>query len=292
MKFEDIVKDAQQVRENVEKKQTASINKTRNYSTLAYLFSKSILNPGKSIGIKRVPENPKPQGTPVDGGIGKKNYLKLCELMVNWFEKHGEAPAYLPFDNGTRKIKIAIWVWTYATARIVLYYNVHKELPNKVLVTNVPFRKPEPIVIPKPKTTTEEVFDYFCKKFGKPSTIDGALSKIQGNGYGYYYDDKYSNKEAIDRMANGYGVNCTDSCHVFWHIGKALGYEVRGIHIYCLGGDGHIRLQFKHPVNTEGSWINRDPAAVLNGNDVSSIWCSSGTHIGTNPDWFLENLNK
>ena len=151
------------------------------------------------------------------------------------------------------------------------------------------------MVFSKPSTsTTNEFYNYFVKVFGKVSTIDEAFGKIKDRGYAYYYDDKYSNKTSVDRIKSKWGVNCTDSCQLFWHIGKALGYDVRCIHVKCSGGDGHVRLQFKHSKHTGGNWINRDPAAILsaNGQPLTYIWCSSGTKLAVNPSWFLENLNR
>ena len=279
MKYKDIVECAKKVIYNVENKQTASINRTRNYTTLAYVFSNAITRIGRDAGIKKIKENNKKVGYPIDKNIGKKEYLDACKWYVEWCNTHNyTAPSYVKIDKG-----INVWVWTYTTAKIIVYYNLHKELPNYVYTTNKYFRKP---------VTEDEVYNYFTKVFGKVSTIDEALEKIQSRGYGYYYDDRYSNKESIDRMKNGYGVNCTDSCHVFYHIGKALGYDVRAIHVLCRGGDGHIRLQLRHKTHTGNTWINRDPASCLNGNDVTDIWCSNGTYLSTNPDWFLENLNR
>ena len=51
MKFKDIVTLANQVKKNVETKHSASVTYTRNYTTLAYLFSQSILKIGKDVGI-------------------------------------------------------------------------------------------------------------------------------------------------------------------------------------------------------------------------------------------------
>lgn len=297
MKWKEIVKDAEQCIYNVEHKRSASINNVRDFNTLGYLFSSAILRVNKynkpmATGIKRIKSNPNYQGTAIDGGIGKQNYLKLCQLMVNWCEKNNyTAPSYLRYLD----YKIIGWVWTYAVARIVKYYDVHKKLPSKVLVTHKPFVPPEPpkpAPTPKPKSYSEEIFDYFTSKFGSVDCIDDALEKVQGNGYGYYYDDVYSNRTSIDRMADGDGVNCTDSCHVFWHIGIVLGYDVQCIHVMCRGGDGHVRLQFRHDRNTDGEWIDRDPAAVLDGNNVEDIWCSNGEYLSTDPDWFLENLYR
>ena len=147
---------------------------------------------------------------------------------------------------------------------------------------------------PQPKSYSQQILEAFEAKFGSVSTIDGALAKVCDWGYAYYYDDRYSNLESINRIYRGLGINCTDACHLFWHIGKALGYDVRCIHVGCRGGDGHVRLQFRHPSRTGGAWINRDPAAVLsaNGQGVIYCWCLDGTTWAIDPSWFLENLYR
>ena len=147
---------------------------------------------------------------------------------------------------------------------------------------------------PQPKSYSQQILEAFEAKFGSVSTIDGALAKVCDWGYAYYYDDRYSNLESINRIYRGLGINCTDACHLFWHIAKALGYEVRCIHVGCRGGDGHVRLQFRHPSRTGGAWINRDPAAVLsaNGQGVTYCWCLDGTTWAIDPSWFLENLYR
>lgn len=167
MKFNDIVSLAKQVKKNVETKQSASVTYTRNYTTLAYLFSKAILNIGKDVGIKYVPENQKPQSGHVNGGIGIKNCQKLCQLYINWADKHNEAPAYLRFNDK----KIAIWVWAYATAGIIIYYTEHNELPMKVHVSDSPFQKKK---VEVPKKT--------FKKYGH-ATERGCDNIGQNNGY-------------------------------------------------------------------------------------------------------------
>ena len=136
MKYDEIVELAEKCIDNTVNKHTASVNYTQNYTTNAYIFSKSILNIGKAISVKKVPVNPKPQHSVINGGIGINNIKKLCQLMVNWVDQHGEAPAYLAFDNGVRKYKIGIDTWAYATARVVKYYSEKKKLPNKIIVTS------------------------------------------------------------------------------------------------------------------------------------------------------------
>lgn len=132
MKNNDIVKLAKKCVYNVEKKHTANIDNTRNYTTNAYIFSKSILKPGKDVGVKKIPVNPKPQHSSVNGGIGIKNFTTLCQLYVNSCDKNKKAPSYLMFN----KKKIGVDTWAYATARVVTYYAEKKKLPNKVMITS------------------------------------------------------------------------------------------------------------------------------------------------------------
>lgn len=190
-------------------------------------------------------------------------------------------------DDGLYKLNINLNQGTYDLKTEYLGNDYFKPstINNTVTVLEKP---PEPQPQPTPKTYSEELLDYFKSKFGDVDCIDDCLESIQGNGYGYYYDDSYSNYESINRMYNGYGVNCTDSCQVFWHLGIALGYDVRCLHIGCRGGDGHVRLQF----NRGDGWFDRDPASVLNGNSIDSIWCGNGYLWDTNPEWFLENVNR
>ena len=209
-----------------------------------------------------------------------------CKRVYNHIEKNGEVPnRVLCYTGKNDYTYVDIRHWIYYIAKTIVYYDTNMKLPNYTLYNSNQFVKPAP----KPKSYSEEILDYFISKFGNVSCIDDALAKIRNRGYGYYYDDRYSNKTSIDRMRNGQGVNCTDASQLFWHIGKALGYDVKAIHIKCRGGDGHIRLQF----NKNGSgWFNRDPASVLDGECVECIWCGNGTYLATNPQWFMSNLYK
>ena len=150
-------------------------------------------------------------------------------------------------------------------------------------------REPETTPAEEEKTYSQQILEYFESKFGEMTCIDDCLKAIQGKGYGYYYDDAYTNYTSINRMKNGSGVNCTDSCHVFWHLAVALGYRVEVLHIQCSGGDGHVRLELER----EGTGtFYRDPAAVLDGNSINYNWCTSGYTIAVNPDWFFEDLYR
>ena len=283
-----IAKMAKEVKEYVAKKYAIpSKSQGHTYPEYTYLFAKTIVSPNKDYAKKTIQKAPSPSGNTISRTIKKSDYIKLAKNLITFVNKHGRLPNYLTYGG----YKIRTKVYIDAFARIVNWYYTHdKTMPNYVNMNSKAFTKPATA-----SASQDAVFNYFVKKFGKVSSIDEALEKVKDRGYGYYYDDVYSNKTSIDRMYSQSGINCTDSCQVFWHIAKALGYEVQCIHVRCSGGDGHVRLKLKHSKNTSGNWIYRDPAAVLsdNGQPVTYNWCTSGyTLLGTNPSWFLENVNR
>lgn len=282
--IKEINKIAETVKNNVEKKQKLPIISGYSFAEYGYILAKSVIYPGKDITKIKVNPAPAPTGTGISRSIDKSDYIKLAKNFVNFIEQKKQLPNFSYFLS----YKIIPKLLIYCFAKIVVYYKEHKALPNycnfnsKIFLTN------------QKTVSNDDVFNYFVKIFGNVKTIDDAFSKIKERGYAYYYDDIYNNKNSIDRIKANRGVNCTDSCQVFWHIGKALGYEVRCIHVKCQGGDGHVRLQFKHKTNTNNKWINRDPAAILskNGQPLTYIWCANGTQLAINPNWFLENVNR
>lgn len=271
------------VKNTVEKKQSFPVRSDYTYKEYCYLLAKSVLSPNKDIPSKKVEAPTNPISSNMSRSIDKADYLKIAKNVVQFIDNNGRLPNYVQFGN----YKISHKMYIYAFAKIVVYYKDNKRLPSYCNFNTNVFKKITPV-------SNDEVFNYFVKKFGKVSTIDEAFNKVKERGYAYYYDDQYSNKKAIDRIKSKLGINCTDSCQVFWHIAKALGYDVRCIHVRCSSGGGHVRLQLKHSKHTGGNWINRDPACILsqNGKALTEIWCSNGTKLATNPKWFLDNVNR
>lgn len=287
-----LAKIAKEVKTSVEKnkkipsKTDAGIGYT--YPEYAYVLAKAIITPGRDVGHKsNVGKAPNPTGTTISRTIKKTDYVGLAKNLVSYIDKNGRLPNYLTYGG----YKIRPRVYIDAFARIVNFYYEKKSMPAYVNVNSKAFT--EETKTASTNTSKDEVFAYFVKKFGDVSTIDGALKKVQARGYGYYYDDVYSNKTAIDRMYSKSGINCTDSCQVFWHIAKALGYDVHCLHVQCSTG-GHVRLKLRHSKHTEGSWIHRDPACVLsdNGKPINAIWCSNAPLNATDPSWFMANVNR
>ena len=276
--YKTIVEKAKIIKKSVEQNQ-----KMLNHRW-GYYFAKAILNPGKNIpNIGKYTYAPRQHGDHISTQIQKKDYLDCCKRVCLYVEKNKTMPNFVQWGN--RKIKTDDF--TYNFAKIIVWYDNHKTLP---AYNNINTK-----IWNKPTEYADDIYNYFVKKLGKfDNTIDGALSLIDGNGYAGYSDDYYSNKTSIDRMADYDGINCTDSCHVFFNIAKHLiklgkYRKVECIHVGCLSGVGHVRLRLQL---NDGPWIYRDPASVLDGNGVTSNWCMNGEYWATNPSWFMENLER
>lgn len=198
------------------------------------------------------------------------------------------------FDN-----KDLSFLPNYVTGQdnVKYYKNTFVSMANRVSAYEVANgRSPAIVYINDPKgngttsNTTDATLKKFTDKFGSVTDIDSCLTKIKGRGYSGYFNSAYNTDETINRIYNRKGVNCTDSSQLFYRLALALGYDVQFVQVRCSSGTGHVRLRLKHNVNTEGSWILRDPAAVLSGNAVTYNWCTTGTLLAYDPAWIFSDL--
>ena len=272
--YKTILARARTMKKSVESEQKVGVN-----VKWSYYFAQSILNPKKDIEkIGSFAKAPKPAGDYISNQIYKNDYLDVCKKLVKFVENHKRLPNYVSW-NGK---KIRTRDYAYNLAKILVYFADHKELPN---YNNINTK-----IWVKPKEYPQEGYDYLVKKTGKKfKTLDDLLAYIRDYfNYEFYSDDKKSNKEVIDSRAG----NCTDLLQMVINAAKAMGYDCKCIHVECrASGIGHVWGKFKHKVNTENTWINRDPSAVC-GNSVRNMWCEDGYLLATDPSWFLENLNR
>ena len=244
-----------------------------------YYFAKSILSPKKDITKISFNTASNPVGTKISRQVKKTEYTDMAKRLVNYVEKHKQLPNYITL--GSHQVRTRLYVLMFA--KILVSYSKNNKFPDEVNVNYKAFTKPV--------ETGNAVYDYFVKKTGKKfTTIDDVLAYVKKYGsYSFYFDDHQSNKEVTDTMS----ANCTDWLQWLINMAKAMGYEWKAIHVKCrVSGTGHVRGQFRHPKNTNGNWINRDPAAVADGGSITSIWCENGYKLGENPSWFLANLNR
>lgn len=218
------------------------------------------------------------------GGLQNNNINEYVECAI---EDNKSNLTFLP-NYVTNPVGVKYYKDTYVdmAQRVSAYEILNGKSPAIVYIQN----PNNNTTVNATTTTVNDTYNYFTKKFGSITDFDSALAKIQGRGYAYYYNSKYTNTTCIDRMYNKQGINCTDSAQVMYKVALALGYTVQFIHIKCSGGDGHIRLRLKHSKNTGGKWIYRDPAAVLKGGSITSNWCSNGTVIAYDPSWIFTDL--
>ena len=259
-----------------------------NYGKLIDIFSDAIVNNKAKVTNKTINNAPSPTGDKINTDIKKADYISIAKNAKSFITKESRAPNYALFKS----TKIHPLVLVDAFSRIILFTDDNKRLPNYCKFNSGIIKKNNA----SPVQSNDSVFKYFVKVFGAVKTIDEAFNKVKDRGYGHYFNDYLSNKQTIDNLKNGgQKPNCTDTCHLFWHIAKALGYDVIVEHVRCKSsGEGHVRLKLRHSKHTGGNWIRRDPACIVsaNGKALTEIWCSNGTLLATNPSWFMVNVNR
>lgn len=176
------------------------------------------------------------------------------------------------------------------------YTNTYVNMANRVSAYEVlNGASPRIVYIKKENSTSENVdsvLDEFEKRFGICKTFDDALYAIWNKGYAFYYDSHYNTMETIERVDNEDGSNCTDIAQLFYRLAYGINekygahYEAQFVHVRCQSGVGHVRLRLRN----NGDWFYRDPAAVLDGESVTSNWCADGTVIAYNPSWIFDDL--
>lgn len=277
--YNTIVSKARNIKNNVKKEY-----KLGESSKWGYYIAKAIVTPKKNIKKISFDVAPKPSGTNISRQINKTDYMDLAKYLIKFVEddKHKRLPNFIKYGNYNIRTRVYVDMF----ARILVWYADEGSYPKYVNVNSKAFTAPT--------ESTDKVYAYFVKKFGKITCIDDALEKISGRGYGYYYDDHKTNLETIDAIASsGHSddPNCTDSTQMMKHVADGTGKykKVDCVHVRCQGGDGHVFLKI---TQKDGSVFYRDPAAVLDSGVITKVWCLNGTILATNPSWWVANLNR
>lgn len=278
-KYKDIVANARTIKKQVESDYDFTL--TPNW---LYYISKEIIKPKRDINGFGIAKPSKPTGDHISRQINQENYIDMSRRIVKYVEEKKQIPNYVTY----KEIKVNIRLWTYISSYLLVHYADEGKWKSAVNVNSK--------YMVKPTDTPDAVYNSFIKTFGKVTTFTDALRKIWNKGYGYYFDNVLTNLQVINNLAyGGQKPNCVDVCQMMWHIAKQLGYDVRCLHVYCPIDDiTHVRLQVKHSKYTGGAWEDYDPAAVIDGEGINSLWCNGrGSYvIAINPSWFIENLNK
>ncbi len=110
---------------------------------------------------------------------------------------------------------------------------------------------------------------------GQFKSFTGFYKLCKNRHYSYYFNDKYTRNQEINRLKNKYGLNCVDSTQLGHDLAKEMGYEVIYQRTTCRKSDGtpvgHILLKIKG--KEFSSWTIVDLAACLDsGKALGKYW--------------------
>lgn len=272
--YMEIVKQATLCHDNTKKYYKNGIS-----TKWAYYIGQAILKPNKDIAKVKHEKATNPTGEHISRQISKKDYLEIIKHYNNYIEKNHQIPNYITIDGKKVKPKL----YTAFVSYILYKYHRDKKLPAKQNINSK--------IYTKPVETTNEVYNYACKKYGKTfKTLDDILEYVAKNfTYEFYYDDHKSNKQVTDSKAG----NCTDLLQWLTNMVEPLGYSWKCIHVQCRqSGTGHVFGKFKHPKNTSNEWVVRDIACCADNGSISCVWCRDGYVLAENPSWWIQNRNR
>lgn len=295
----NIIKMAKTIKSTVEKSyklpEKITYDKVSyNQGEMGYIMAYAVNHPGKDVEIPVTVANPeKPTGDYIREQIKPDDYKDQATRLVKYIKEHNRLPNNVLTKKSKLRVRIRLEI--YSLAKIVVWYHNHNRYPTECLYQYTVF------YANPPSTNVEtplEVLAYFEKKFKKTiKKMDDALSIMNNRGYAHYYNGAYTNKEAIDRIAKGLGINCTDALQVFINIVKALIIKYKAyksvdcLHVKCSSGEGHVRGRVKL---LDGTYVYRDPACTLSKNNKGAYcnWCTSNfTLLAVNPSWFAVDVS-
>jgi len=123
--YSTILTKAKNIKNSVEK------NKKLGEGTRwSYYFAKEIIKPKTNVTKITFEVAPKPAGHSINDKVYKADYIKIAKHLISFVEKKKRLPNFITW----KKKNIRTRDYVYMLARIVVYYNAHKELPNYATV--------------------------------------------------------------------------------------------------------------------------------------------------------------
>lgn len=156
LSYKEIVEKAKIIKNHVETKH--ELVGSHNW---AYYMSKQILEPNKNVKVFKIDDSKTGYGDKINANIYKADYLKCAEKFVKYVEKNKRLSYTI---TGWKNLKIGLEDYTYMFAKILVYYDANKQLPNYNLINSNIFNKPT------------------VKKYGHASK-SGCDNRGQNNGY-------------------------------------------------------------------------------------------------------------
>lgn len=285
MKFKAIYELAVLVKSYVEKHHELPAKmSTISKAEYSYLFTKTVMNPGKEIAQLHYKDAPNPTGDVINKVLTRKEYQDIASDVNNFVSPNKRLPNYDKYQN--KKININLCV--YCFAKIIKFYGENHRLPNTCKFDSSVFKSSS-----TSKYTTKG--GKVCKQLMKLAKMSintyndvyKAIAKIFT--YDFYYDDVQTQAQTIARRKG----NCTDLNQVERAALKELDYDVqivRGL-VRCNDGKnyGHVWCRIK----INGKWINIDASAAAKGKPIGSVICAKVVEItNINPSWAVSDDGK
>lgn len=178
MNWEEIVKNANTIKEHVEKTGELPTIKGYNTAQLCYILAEAVQNPKKTIPNKKVSNAPNPTGNGINKNLTKNEYQTLAKNTNIWIKERGVAPNYTMYQN----YMVSIRLQTYCYAKIIVWFDEHSNtLPLTCWFKNSVFKNNGSSSKTSNKTTNTSTSTN--KKYGhaKKSGCDN-----MGQNTGYY----------------------------------------------------------------------------------------------------------
>jgi hypothetical protein len=207
-------------------------------------------------------------------------YQDMMRRVTEFASTHeGRLPNYVDY----KQLRIPKEEYLDAQRRVEAFPATHSgRLPRTVKVTGTPLTMP----LSDKTNFLRSMADAVGSKFNSFTEL---YNLIKGRGYGYYYNDRYSQADAVARLKSRAGLNCSDICQLMAQSGKDMGYTVRFVHVICLSGTGHIQIDIKGREFGD-KWKRCDPAAALKSSYfLGNLWCSSGRVISYDDAWLISD---
>lgn len=277
VKWNDIVSGAQAIKKHVESKQSEKNLPGLNKGETLYVLSKAVKNPGKDVTINgAIVTCPECTGTGIAHKFTEAEYKKVADKVITWFKTNVKAPNYITWVSE----KISVRLANYGFSKIIVFYEVEKQLPTTCWMANSVFYKEQSSKKGKTaiieKATGVKITDY--------KTLYKAMYQFR---YDYYYEDHQTFDETIRKMkGNCVDLNQVEYASLVEMYGKDNVRIVRGV-VQCSDGQyGHVWCQIK----VNGSWINIDASASARGKALGTVICASVISItAINPSWAVND---
>ena len=220
----------------------------------------------KDVGLPKSPKDAVQSGT-----IGKTEYLKMAENILNFMHENGSAPSYIKSSIGKVKYESLVFIFS----KILVFDNDNGRLPNYVSVdsgTNQAAGSPSSSYLATTKNcqVTSTTIRSLARSItaGKSSAYSKAkaiFNWVRDHlSYQFYYNTK---KGALGALSSR-SANCCDTAHLVVALARAAGIPARYRYGTCdfpNGWFGHVWAQ----LYVNGCWHNAD--AVSNSNTLGAI---------------------